>query len=136
MPIELEMVLRVLLAMVLGGTLGFQRGKAEKPAGLRDLILICSGAALFTVVSVYGFGITDQARVAAGIVTGIGFLGAGVILRREGSNVVEGLTTAATIWITAGIGMAAGSGMYILAVAVTVMVFLVLILPWRLNKKD
>ncbi len=136
MPIELEMVLRVLLAMVLGGILGFQRGKAEKPAGLRDLILICSGAALFTVVSVYGFGITDQARVAAGIVTGIGFLGAGVILRRDDSNVVKGLTTAATIWITAGIGMAAGSGMYILAVAVTVMVFLVLILPWWLNKKD
>ena len=136
MPIELEMVLRVLLAMVLGGILGFQRGQAEKPAGLRDLILICAGAALFTVVSVYGFGITDQARVAAGIVTGIGFLGAGVILRRDDSNVVIGLTTAATIWITAGIGMAAGSGMYILAVAVTVMVFLVLILPWRFNKKD
>ena len=94
MPIELEMVLRVLLAMVLGGILGFQRGQAEKPAGLRDLILICAGAALFTVVSVYGFGITDQARVAAGIVTGIGFLGAGVILRRD-SNVVKGLTTAA-----------------------------------------
>jgi putative Mg2+ transporter-C (MgtC) family protein len=122
--------------MVLGGILGFQRGQAEKPAGLRDLILICAGAALFTVVSVYGFGITDQARVAAGIVTGIGFLGAGVILRRDDSNVVKGLTTAATIWITAGIGMAAGSGMYILAVAVTVMVFLVLILPWRFNKKD
>ncbi|NLT28249.1 MAG: MgtC/SapB family protein [Dehalococcoidales bacterium] len=136
MPIELGMVLRVLLAMVLGGILGFQRGQAEKPAGLRDLILICAGAALFTVVSVYGFGITDQARVAAGIVTGIGFLGAGVILRRDDSNVVKGLTTAATIWITAGIGMAAGSGMYILAVAVTVMVFLVLILPWRFNKKD
>lgn len=136
MPIELEMVLRVLLAMVLGGILGFQRGQAEKPAGLRDLVLICAGAALFTVVSVYGFGITDQARVAAGIVTGIGFLGAGVILRRDDSNVVKGLTTAATIWITAGIGMAAGSGMYILAVAVTVMVFLVLILPWRFNKKD
>ena len=136
MPIELEMVLRVLLAMVLGGILGFQRGQAEKPAGLRDLILICAGAALFTVVSVYGFGITDQARVAAGIVTGIGFLGAGVILRRDDSNVVKGLTTAATIWITAGLGMAAGSGMYILAVAVTVMVFLVLILPWRFNKKD
>ena len=136
MPIELEMVLRVLLAMVLGGILGFQRGQAEKPAGLRDLILICAGAALFTVVSVYGFGITDQARVAAGIVTGIGFLGAGVILRRDDSNVVIGLTTAATIWITAGIGMAAGSGMYILAVAVTVMVFLVLIMPWQFNKKD
>ena len=136
MPVELEMVLRVLLAMVLGGILGFQRGKAEKPAGLRDLILICSGAALFTVISLYGFGITDQARVAPGIVTGIGFLGAGVILRRDDSNVVKGLTTAATIWITAGIGMAAGSGMYLLAVVITALVFLVLILPWRPDKKD
>ncbi len=136
MPVELEMVLRILLAMVLGGVLGFQRGKAEKPAGFRDLILISSGAALFTVISIYGFGISDQARVAAGIVTGIGFLGAGVILRRDDTNVVKGLTTAATIWITAGIGMAAGSGMYLLAVIVTALVFLVLILPGRPNKKD
>jgi putative Mg2+ transporter-C (MgtC) family protein len=136
MPAELEMVLRVLLAMVLGGILGFQRGKAEKPAGLRDLVLICSGAALFTVISIYGFGITDQARIAAGIVTGIGFLGAGVILRRDDSNVVKGLTTAATIWITAGIGMAAGSGLYLLSVVITVLVFLVLIIPWRPNKQD
>jgi putative Mg2+ transporter-C (MgtC) family protein len=136
MPLELEMVLRVLTAMVLGGILGFQRGKAEKPAGLRDLILICSGAALFTVVSIYGFGIADQARVAAGIVAGIGFLGAGVILRRDDSKVVKGLTTATTIWITAGIGMAAGSGLYLLAVITTALVFLVLILPWRPEKKD
>ena len=75
MPIELEMVLRVLLALVLGGIIGFQRGRAEKPAGARDLILISTGAALFTVVSIYGFSVEDQARVAAGIVTGIGFLG-------------------------------------------------------------
>ena len=136
MPVEFEMVLRVLLAMVLGGILGFQRGKAEKPAGLRDLILVCSGAALFTVISIYGFGISDQARVAAGIVTGIGFLGAGVIMRRDDSNVVKGLTTATTIWITAAIGMAAGSGMYILAIVITVLVFIVLILPWHPNKKE
>ncbi|NLL89958.1 MAG: MgtC/SapB family protein [Dehalococcoidales bacterium] len=136
MPVELEMVLRVLMAMVLGGILGFQRGKAEKPVGLRDLVLICSGAALFTVVSIYGFGIADQTRVAAGIVTGIGFLGAGVIMRRDDSNVVKGLTTAATIWITAGIGMAAGSGMYLIAGVITVLVFLVLVLPGRPDKKN
>jgi putative Mg2+ transporter-C (MgtC) family protein len=136
MPVELEMGLRVLMAMVLGGILGFQRGKAEKPVGLRDLVLICSGAALFTVVSIYGFGIADQTRVAAGIVTGIGFLGAGVIMRRDDSNVVKGLTTAATIWITAGIGMAAGSGMYLIAGVITVLVFLVLVLPGRPDKKN
>ena len=136
MPVELEMVLRILLAMVLGGILGFERGKAEKPAGLRDLVLICSGAALFTVISIYGFDVTDQSRVAAGIVTGIGFLGAGVILRRDDSTVVKGLTTAATIWITAAIGMAAGSGMYILAAVTTALVFIVLVLPWHPDKKE
>ena len=122
MPIELEMVLRVLLALVLGGIIGFQRGRAEKPAGARDLILISTGAALFTVVSIYGFSVEDQARVAAGIVTGIGFLGAGVIIRRAEGG-VKGLTTAATIWVTAGIGLAAGAGLYIIA---TVSAFLVL----------
>jgi putative Mg2+ transporter-C (MgtC) family protein len=127
-PVELEMVLRVLLAMALGSIIGFQRGKAEKPAGLRDIILICSGAALFTVISIYGFGVTDQARVAAGIVTGIGFLGAGAIIRRNEGG-VKGLTTAATVWITAGIGMAAGSGLYIIASVTTLLVLGVLLLP-------
>jgi putative Mg2+ transporter-C (MgtC) family protein len=130
-PVELEMVLRILLAVVLGSVIGFQRGKAEKPAGLRDIILICAGAALFTVVSIYGFGITDQARVAAGIVTGIGFLGAGAIIRRSEGG-VKGLTTAATIWVTAGIGMAAGSGMYIIASVTTLLVLAILLLPRRI----
>lgn len=122
MPIELEMILRILLALVLGGVIGFQRGRAEKPAGARDLILISVGAAMFTVVSIYGFDIGDQTRVAAGIVTGIGFLGAGVIIRRSEGK-VKGLTTAATIWVTAGIGLSAGAGLYIIA---TVSAFLVL----------
>ncbi len=122
MPIELEMILRILLALVLGGVIGFQRGRAEKPAGARDLILISAGAAMFTVVSIYGFDIGDQTRVAAGIVTGIGFLGAGVIIRRSEGK-VKGLTTAATIWVTAGIGLSAGAGLYIIA---TVSAFLVL----------
>ncbi|HEX79073.1 MAG TPA: MgtC/SapB family protein [Dehalococcoidia bacterium] len=126
------MVLRVLLAIVLGGIIGFQRGKAEKPAGLRDIILICAGAALFTVVSIYGFGVTDQARVAAGIVTGIGFLGAGAIIRRSEGG-VKGLTTAATIWVTAGIGMAAGSGMYVIASVTTLFVLAILLLPRRIT---
>ncbi len=131
MPVELEMVLRILLAIVLGGIIGFQRGKAEKPAGLRDIILICAGAALFTVVSINGFGVTDQARVAAGIVTGIGFLGAGAIIRRSEGG-VKGMTTAATVWVAAGIGMAAGSGMYIIASVTTLLVMAVLLLPRRI----
>jgi len=132
MPSELELVLRVLLAVALGSIIGFQRGKAEKPAGMRDLVLICAGAALFTVVSIYGFGVVDQARVAAGIVTGIGFLGAGAIIRRGEGGVVKGLTTAATIWVTAGIGLAAGAGMYILATVTTFLVLVVLLLPRRI----
>jgi putative Mg2+ transporter-C (MgtC) family protein len=132
MPVELEMVLRILLAMVLGAIIGFQRGKAEKPAGMRDLILISAGSALFTVVSIYGFGV-DPARVAAGIVTGIGFLGAGAIIRRGEGGVVKGLTTAATIWITAGIGLAAGAGMYIIAAVTTFLVLVVLLLPKRIS---
>ncbi|MFC1865931.1 MgtC/SapB family protein [Chloroflexota bacterium] len=131
MPIELEMVLRILLAIVLGAIIGFQRGKAEKPAGFRDIILICAGSALFTVVSIYGFDAVDQARVAAGIVTGIGFLGAGAIIRRGESAVVKGMTTAATVWIAAGIGMAAGTGLYIIASVTTLMVLIVLLLPRR-----
>ena len=131
MPVELEMVLRVLLAMVLGGVIGFQRGKAEKPAGMRDIILICSGAALFTVISIYGFASDEQARVAAGIVAGIGFLGAGAIIRRGEGGVVKGLTTATTIWVTAGIGMAAGAGMYIIASVTTLLVLVVLLIHHR-----
>lgn len=132
MPVELEMVLRVLLAIVLGGAIGFQRGKAEKPAGLRDIILICAGASLFTVVSIHGFSVDEQARVAAGIVAGIGFLGAGAIMRRGEGGMVKGMTTAATIWITAGIGMAAGAGMYIIAPVITLLVLVVLLLPRRI----
>jgi len=130
MPDELEMVLRILLAIALGGIIGFQRSKTEKPAGLRDITLICAGAALFTVVSIYGFGVADQARVAAGIVTGIGFLGAGAIIRRSEGG-VKGMTTAATIWVAAGIGMATGSGMYIIASVTTLLVLAVLLLPRR-----
>ena len=128
MPVELEMSLRILLAMALGAIIGFQRGRAEKPAGMRDLILISAGSALFTVVSIYGFG-ADPARVASGIVTGIGFLGAGAIIRRGEGGVVKGLTTAATIWVTAGIGLAAGAGMYIIAAVATFLVLVVLLLP-------
>lgn len=131
MPIELEMFLRLLLAVGLGAIVGFQRGRAEKPAGLRDLVLICGGSALFTIVSIYAFEAADTSRVAAGIVAGIGFLGAGTIIRqREG--VVKGLTTAATIWAVAGIGMAAGSGLYIIAAIATVFVLIVLLLPHNL----
>lgn len=127
MPVELEMALRILLATVLAGIIGFQRERSDKPAGMRTHILIATGAALFTVISVYGFGEADTTRVAAGVVTGIGFLGAGSIIRR--GDQVEGLTTAATIWAAAGVGMAAGVGLYIISVVTTAVILFVLLLP-------
>jgi len=129
MPIVLEMVLRLLLAAALGAVIGYQRERAGKQAGLRTHILISSGAALIALVSIYGFGsASDPARVAAGVVVGVGFLGAGVILHREG-GIVAGLTTAATIWVMSGIGLAAGVGLYVVAAVATAIVLGVLIMP-------
>ena len=129
MPIELEMVLRLLLAAALGAIIGYQRERAGKQAGLRTHILISTGAALISLISIYGFGdASDPARVAAGVVVGVGFLGAGVILHRQG-GIVAGLTTAATIWVVAGIGLAAGTGLYIIAAVATALVLGVLIMP-------
>jgi len=123
------MILRLLLAAALGAIIGYQRERAGKPAGLRDYTLICIGAALFTTASIYGFGDTaSPSRVAAGIVTGIGFLGAGAIIRRDEGG-VAGLTTAATIWTVAAIGLAAGSSLYLLSAVTTAIALIVLFLP-------
>ena len=129
MGIELEMVLRLLLAATLGAIIGYQRERAAKPAGLRTHVLISVGAALFTVASLYGFGaVADPARVAAGIVAGIGFIGAGAIMRRD-EGLIAGLTTAATIWAVAAIGLAAGAGLYLVSAVTTVIILIVLYLP-------
>lgn len=127
----LEMILRFLLAVALGAGIGYQRERAGKAAGVRTHILVSSGAALFTLVSIYGFnGATvDVSRVAAGVVVGIGFIGAGVILRGTREEEVAGLTTAATIWITAAIGLAAGAGMYLVSVIATAVIVGILLLP-------
>jgi putative Mg2+ transporter-C (MgtC) family protein len=128
MNVDLEMILRLVLAAFLGGVIGFQREWSGKEAGLRTNMLVCLGSALFSVLSIYAFGGSDPARIAAGIATGIGFIGAGVILHRDGGE-VKGLTSAAIIWTVAAIGMAAGAGMYLLAPAVTVLVSIILFLP-------
>ena len=129
MPPELEMVLRLLLATALGAIIGYQRERAGKVAGLRTIVLICVGAALFTLISIYAFGAeADPSRIAAGIVAGVGFLGAGAIIRR-GEGLVAGMTTAATIWAVAGIGMAAGAGFYLIAAVTTAIILIVLLLP-------
>jgi len=128
---ELEMIVRLLLATALGASIGLQRWRAGKPAGVRTHILVGCGAALFTLVSIYGFGGTgvDTARVAAGVVVGVGFIGAGVILRGQRGEEVAGLTTAATIWVTSAIGLAAGAGMYLVSVIATVIIVGVLFIP-------
>jgi putative Mg2+ transporter-C (MgtC) family protein len=129
MPIALEMALRLLLATALGAVIGYQRERAGKQAGIRTHILISIGAALIALISIYGFGgVGDPARVAAGVVVGVGFLGAGVILHRQG-GIVAGLTTAATIWVVAGIGLAAGTGLYIIAAVTTAIALGVLVMP-------
>jgi len=127
----LEMILRFLLAVALGAGIGYQRERAGKAAGLRTHILVSAGAGLFTLVSIYGFGgaVVDISRVAAGVVIGIGFIGAGVILRGTREKEVAGLTTAATIWMTAAIGLAAGAGMYLVSVIATAVVVGILLLP-------
>jgi len=131
-------VLRLVLAAVLGGAIGIQRELVGKPAGLRTHMLICVAACLLTLAS-YRFGEgSDPSRIAAGIVTGIGFLGAGAILQRR-SGIVEGLTTAATIWVIAAIGLSVGAGLYLLSVMTTIIIMGILFLPpeWpkRKNRK-
>jgi len=129
MSIELEMVLRILVAAALGAIIGYQRERAGKSAGLRTVVLVCVGAALFTMASMYGFGaVADPSRVAAGIVIGIGFLGAGAIMRR-GEGHIEGLTTAATIWVMASVGLAAGAGLYLISAVTTAIILIILFLP-------
>ena len=126
----LDISLRLLLAAALGAGIGYQRERANKPAGLRTHVLICLGSALFTIVSIFGFsGVVDPSRVAAGVVTGIGFIGAGVIFRGMRGDHVMGLTTAASVWITAAIGLAAGVGMYLIATIIAAIAVLVLMIP-------
>ncbi len=131
----LEILLRILSATMLGFAIGLEREMTNKYAGLRTNILVCLGACLFTIISIYGFptvvtdenanGIRDTARVAAQVVTGIGFIGGGTVLRHGAT--VFGLTTAATLWMVASIGMACGAGMYVLAIVSTIMSILVLV---------
>jgi putative Mg2+ transporter-C (MgtC) family protein len=121
-----EALLRIALAGVLGGLIGLERELREREAGLRTHLLVAVGAALFTIAGAYGFDSAnvDPTRVAAQIVTGIGFLGAGAIIRQGFS--VRGLTTAATLWVVAAVGLAAGAGYYSGAVITTAVVLLAL----------
>ncbi len=126
--IDIVTIARVTLAFILGGVVGFERERVRRPAGLRTHMLVAAGSACFTVASIYGFEglgtVRDPARLAAQIITGIGFLGAGTIFRT--GSTVRGLTTASSIWITAAIGIVAGLGMFWLAVFTTALTWFAL----------
>jgi len=122
-----DILLPCILALIFGGLIGFQREKAERPAGLRTHTLVCLGSTVFTLISYLGFSSlydVDPSRIAAGIVTGIGFIGAGVIFRQ--GPLVKGVTTAASIWVVASVGMALGAKLYYLAILVTILGFITL----------
>ena len=119
-----EDLLRILLALLVGGLVGLEREFRDKAAGFRTLIFISIGAALFTIYSVRLAGDKDPTRIAASVVTGVGFLGAGVIMRASGR--ITGLTTAALIWVTAALGAGMGAGLYALSLGTTGVVMVVL----------
>src|SRR5882762_6952577 len=125
-------LIRLLLAAILGGIIGVERELKHRPAGLRTNMFICFGSAMFTILSTRlagEFGVGDHTRIAAQIIPGIGFIGAGSILHAKGN--VTGLTTAATIFVVASIGMAVGGGLYLEAVFATLMIFMALrLLGW------
>jgi putative Mg2+ transporter-C (MgtC) family protein len=141
MPFDVEILLRLLLAALLGGLIGAERERISRGAGLRTHAVVCTSSALIMVVSTYGFMqvlstgkvVLDPSRVAAQVVSGVGFLGAGIIIFRK--NAVRGLTTAASIWAVAAIGLAAGSGLYVPAIGGTAILSLLLTAMKKMEKK-
>jgi uncharacterized membrane protein YhiD involved in acid resistance len=131
---EVEMLARLVLAVILGALIGLDRETRDKPAGLRTFAIVSLGACIFTLVGEMAFtGAAETSRVVSTIITGVGFLGAGTIIQRRSG--VLGLTTAAGIWASAGIGMAAGMGLYTLAVGGTVLIVAVFwLLGWLADR--
>lgn len=131
---NMEIIVRLILAAIIGGAIGIEREVSNRPAGLRTHILVSVGSALITLVSIYAFpSSADPARVAAQVVSGIGFLGAGTILR-TGDN-ITGLTTAASLWVCAGIGLAIGGGYYLGGLVTAVIVLISLMALANVEKK-
>jgi Uncharacterized membrane protein len=136
---EWQILLRLLTAAVLGGLVGLEREQSQHAAGLRTHIMVCLGSCLMMLLSIYGFALfvyeinvrVDPARLAAAVITGVGFLGAGTILHT--GRGITGLTTAASVWVTAAIGLGVGAGFYFAAAVSTLLVLFVL---WALNKLE
>lgn len=138
LPIDITTLIKLIVSILLGSSIGIEREIASKPAGFRTNVLICFGSTLFTIISVRmceiygGFQVSDPTRIAAQIVTGIGFIGAGTVLRSQGS--VHGLTSAATIWAVSAIGVAIGIGEINLAILSSAIIIIVLIIFGRFEK--
>ena len=136
-----DIFIRLFLAIVLGMLLGIERNVAHKTAGLRTYALVSFGSALFIIISEMlkmenmGYNIVDPTRIAAQIITGIGFLGTGLIIWREGENKLTGLTTATGLWVATGIGMASGFGYFSLAIIATLMTLFVLTILWFVEER-
>lgn len=134
---HIEMLLKIILIVILAGIIGLDRELRHKPAGAKTHILVGLGSTIFTLVSLYiytmykGIASVDPGRIAAQVVTGIGFLGAGTIIQSGGS--VIGLTTAASLWSVAGIGLAIGCGMYYLAIISTIIILLVFFITNKIS---
>lgn len=144
--IELDigtMIFRLVLAAILGGIVGWERERRHKQAGFKTHLLVSLGSALIMLTSIYGFSSEllnhpnarfDPARLSAQVVSGIGFLGAGAILRRS-NHMISGLTTAATLWLVAGIGLSVGSGFYLPAIVTTVIILLSIMVLGKIESK-
>lgn len=134
---QAEMILRILVSVILGAIIGYERERSHKPAGLRTHIFVCMGSCLFTIASFFMIpenagGSADVTRIAAGVVAGISFIGAGSIIALRGD--VKGLTTAASLWVIAAIGLMVGMGNYLLPTVATIISYVILRLD-RLEKR-
>jgi len=131
---QLELTLRLIVALVLGAVIGVERELQRMPAGFRTHALVALGSAIFTIVSAYAFtgSLSDPTRIAAQIVSGVGFLGGGAILHYGGT--VRGLTTAASLWAVAAVGMASGAGLFVVAIVSTVLVIVALEVFQRIER--
>ncbi|MGL4450284.1 MAG: MgtC/SapB family protein [Sarcina sp.] len=141
LSLELDFILRLILAAILGGLIGYERNIRSKEAGLRTHMLVSLSSALIMLVSQYGFYEViqkyievDPSRIAAQVVSGMGFLGAGVIFKERGS--IKGLSTAAGLWGVAAIGLAVGAGLYILGIAATILILLAFEVVNKVSKKS
>ena len=134
MELIYEQALRLILALVLSGLIGWEREKSHKPAGFRTHMLVGVGSTLITLVSI-GYFVSDYARIISGIITGIGFIGAGTIIA-QGTKGIHDLTTAASLWAVAAIGISIGIGWYILSIIATLLIIFILIVGKLEPKKN